>query len=82
MRQRADDRMALACEPKLLIATSRRRRSTSRFQAQILDLLRRAVAEENACVILITHDLGGRRRMCDASSNVMYAGYVRGDRLR
>ena len=65
--------MALACEPKLMIADEPTTALDVTIQAQILDLLRELVAEENAALILITHDLGVVAGMCERV-NVMYAG--------
>src|SRR5436309_4053888 len=59
MRQRAMIAMALACEPKLLIADEPTTALDVTIQAQILNLLRELVAGENAALIMITHDLGG-----------------------
>jgi oligopeptide/dipeptide ABC transporter ATP-binding protein len=73
MRQRAMIAMALACKPKLLIADEPTTALDVTIQAQILDLLRALVAEENAARILITHDLGVVAGMCERV-NVMYAG--------
>jgi oligopeptide/dipeptide ABC transporter ATP-binding protein len=73
MRQRAMIAMALACEPKLMIADEPTTALDVTIQAQILDLLRELVAEENAALILITHDLGVVAGMCERV-NVMYAG--------
>jgi oligopeptide transport system ATP-binding protein len=73
MRQRAMIAMALACKPKLLIADEPTTALDVTIQAQILDLLRALVAEENAALILITHDLGVVAGMCE-HVNVMYAG--------
>jgi oligopeptide transport system ATP-binding protein len=73
MRQRAMIAMALACRPKLLIADEPTTALDVTIQAQILDLLRELVAEENAALILITHDLGVVAGMCERV-NVMYAG--------
>jgi oligopeptide/dipeptide ABC transporter ATP-binding protein len=73
MRQRAMIAMALACRPKLLIADEPTTALDVTIQAQILDLLRELVAEENAALILITHDLGVVAGMCERV-NVMYGG--------
>jgi oligopeptide/dipeptide ABC transporter ATP-binding protein len=73
MRQRAMIAMALATRPKLLIADEPTTALDVTIQAQILDLLRALVAEENAALILITHDLGVVAGMCERV-NVMYAG--------
>ena len=73
MRQRAMIAMALACKPRLLIADEPTTALDVTIQAQILDLLRALVAEENAALILITHDLGVVAGMCERV-NVMYAG--------
>jgi oligopeptide/dipeptide ABC transporter ATP-binding protein len=73
MRQRAMIAMALACKPKLLIADEPTTALDVTIQAQILDLLRELVAEEDAALILITHDLGVVAGMCERV-NVMYGG--------
>jgi oligopeptide/dipeptide ABC transporter ATP-binding protein len=73
MRQRAMIAMALACEPKLLIADEPTTALDVTIQAQILELLRDLVAERNAGLIMITHDLGVVAGMCERV-NVMYAG--------
>jgi oligopeptide transport system ATP-binding protein len=73
MRQRAMIAMALACKPKLLIADEPTTALDVTIQAQILNLLRALVDEENAALILITHDLGVVAGMCERV-NVMYGG--------
>jgi len=65
--------MALACQPKLLIADEPTTALDVTIQAQILNLLRELVAEQQAALILITHDLGVVAGMCERV-NVMYAG--------
>ena len=75
MRQRAMIAMALACEPKLLIADEPTTALDVTIQAQILDLLRALVAERDTALILITHDLGVVAGMCERV-NVMYAGTI------
>jgi oligopeptide/dipeptide ABC transporter ATP-binding protein len=73
MRQRAMIAIALACRPKLLIADEPTTALDVTIQAQILNLLRDLVAEENAALLMITHDLGVVAGMCERV-NVMYAG--------
>jgi oligopeptide/dipeptide ABC transporter ATP-binding protein len=75
MRQRAMIAMALACEPKLMIADEPTTALDVTIQAQILDLLRELVAERDTALILITHDLGVVAGMCERV-NVMYGGLI------
>src|SRR5262245_5777944 len=82
MRQRAMIAMALACNPRLLIADEPTTALDVTIQAQILDLLRGLVAEFQTALILITHDLGVVAGMCERV-HVMYGGTFveRGDAL-
>jgi oligopeptide transport system ATP-binding protein len=73
MRQRAMIAMALACEPKVIIADEPTTALDVTIQAQILELLRELVDERGTALILITHDLGVVAGMCERV-NVMYAG--------
>jgi oligopeptide/dipeptide ABC transporter ATP-binding protein len=73
MRQRAMIAMALACQPKLLIADEPTTALDVTIQAQILDLLRSLVSDTGMALILITHDLGVVAGMCERV-NVMYGG--------
>jgi peptide/nickel transport system ATP-binding protein len=75
MRQRAMIAMALACEPKLLIADEPTTALDVTIQAQILDLMRTLREETGTAIILITHDLGVIAELADEVA-VMYAGKV------
>jgi len=75
MRQRVMIAMALALEPKLLIADEPTTALDVTIQAQVLDLLQRLTTERGTAVILITHDLGVVAGMTKRV-NVMYAGFV------
>jgi oligopeptide transport system ATP-binding protein len=75
MRQRVMIAMALALEPKLLIADEPTTALDVTIQAQVLELLQRLTKEQGTAVILITHDLGVVAGMT-GRINVMYAGYV------
>jgi oligopeptide/dipeptide ABC transporter ATP-binding protein len=73
MRQRAVMAMALACEPRVLIADEPTTALDVMIQAQILELLQQLRQELNLSVILVTHDLGLVAEVCD-DVLVMYAG--------
>ncbi|HZP28686.1 MAG TPA: ABC transporter ATP-binding protein, partial [Acidimicrobiia bacterium] len=75
MRQRAMIAMAIANQPKLLIADEPTTALDVTIQAQVLEVLRRAQHETNAAMVLITHDLGIVAGMADRVL-VMYAGRV------
>jgi oligopeptide/dipeptide ABC transporter ATP-binding protein len=75
MRQRVMIAMALALEPKLMIADEPTTALDVTIQAQVLDLLRRLTGETGTALILITHDLGVVAGMTQRI-NVMYAGLV------
>jgi peptide/nickel transport system ATP-binding protein len=73
MAQRVMIAMALACQPKLLIADEPTTALDVTIQAQILDLIRMLIDETKTSVILITHDLGVVSQMAHRVA-VMYAG--------
>ena len=75
MRQRAMIAMALACQPKLLIADEPTTALDVTIQAQILELMKSIQQKLNTAIIMITHDLGVVAEMCDRVV-VMYAGKV------
>jgi peptide/nickel transport system ATP-binding protein len=75
MRQRAMIAMAVACQPRLLIADEPTTALDVTIQAQILKLLTDLVKELNTALIMITHDLGVVAGMCN-TINVLYAGRV------
>ncbi len=75
MRQRAMIAMALANNPKLLIADEPTTALDVTVQAQILDLIERLQAEFDAAVVIITHDLGVVAEIADEIA-VMYAGRI------
>jgi peptide/nickel transport system ATP-binding protein len=75
MRQRVMIAMALACDPKILIADEPTTALDVTIQAQILYLMRQLRDELSAAIVLITHDLGVVAEVCDEVV-VMYAGQV------
>ena len=75
MRQRVMIAMALACDPKLLIADEPTTALDVTIQAQILDLLTELREKRNLALLLITHDLGVVAETSDRVA-VMYAGKI------
>ena len=75
MRQRVLIAIALACEPRLLIADEPTTALDVTIQAQILELLRELVSGTGTALVMITHDLGVVAGLCD-EVHVMYSGRV------
>jgi peptide/nickel transport system ATP-binding protein len=75
MRQRVLIAIAIACGPKLLIADEPTTALDVTIQAQVLEVLKELVADTNAALLLITHDLGVVAGICD-EVNVMYSGRI------
>lgn len=75
MRQRVMIAMALACDPKLMIADEPTTALDVTIQAQILDLMNDIKHKKDTGIILITHDLGVVAEMADKVA-VMYAGLI------
>ncbi len=75
MRQRAMISMALACEPKLLIADEPTTALDVTIQAQILEIMKDLKKKRNMSIVLITHDLGIVSDICDKII-IMYSGEV------
>lgn len=75
MRQRVMIAMALACNPKILIADEPTTALDVTIQAQIMDLMRELKEKMNTAIILVTHDLGVVANFADRIQ-VMYAGQV------
>ena len=75
MRQRVVIAIALACNPKLLIADEPTTALDVTIQAQVLELMKDLKEEYNTAMIMITHDLGIVAEICDKVA-IMYAGSV------
>ena len=75
MRQRVMIAMALACNPKILIADEPTTALDVTIQAQIMDLMRELKEKMNTAIILVTHDLGVVANFADRIQ-VMYAGQI------
>ncbi len=75
MRQRVMIAIAIACQPKLLIADEPTTALDVTVQAQILELLKTIQAKNDMSIVLITHDLGVVAEMCDEVI-IMYAGKI------
>ncbi len=75
MRQRVVGAIAIACEPKLMIADEATTALDATIQAQYLTLLRGLQKDLNLALLFITHDFGIVAKMCDDVA-VMYAGRI------
>ncbi|MEW5720799.1 MAG: ABC transporter ATP-binding protein [Chloroflexota bacterium] len=75
MQQRALIAIALACEPKILLADEPTTSLDVTIQAQIMDLMRRINQERGAAIVLVTHNLDLAAEFCQRIA-VMYAGRI------
>lgn len=75
MKQRVVIAIALACNPRLLIADEPTTALDVTIQAQVLELIRELKKHFNTATILITHDLGIVAELCDTVA-IMYAGRI------
>ena len=75
MKQRVVIAIALACEPRLLIADEPTTALDVTIQAQVIDMMEKLKDRLNTSMILITHDLGIVAEICDQVA-IMYAGEI------
>ena len=75
MQQRVVIAMALACDPKLLVLDEPTTGLDATVEAEVLDLVRALRSESDAAIVMIAHNLGIIRSMCDRVG-VMYAGKI------
>ena len=75
MKQRVVIAMALACDPKLLLADEPTTALDVTIQAQVLDMMQELKQKLNTSMLLITHDLGVVAEICDKVA-IMYAGEI------
>ncbi len=75
MKQRVDIAIALACNPRLLLADEPTTALDVTIQAQVLELMKQLIRKRDMSMILITHDLGVVAEICDEVA-VMYAGRI------
>jgi peptide/nickel transport system ATP-binding protein len=75
MKQRVVSAIALACNPKLIIADEPTTALDVTIQAQVLDMMKRLKDDFNTSMLLITHDLGVVAETCDNVA-IMYAGEI------
>ena len=75
MKQRVIIAIALACNPKLLLADEPTTALDVTIQAQVLDMIRKLKTEMNTAMILISHDLGVVAQTCDRVA-IIYAGRI------
>ena len=75
MRQRIIIAIALACNPKLIIADEPTTALDVTIQAQVLELINSLKEESDSSIIMITHDLGVVAKLCDRVA-IMYGGKI------
>ncbi len=75
MKQRVVIAMALACNPKLIIADEPTTALDVTIQAQVLELMKEIISKRDTSMIMITHDLGIVAEICDYVA-IMYAGRI------